>query len=296
MGHEDTPHHHPHDDGPSGGRDPGVHADAPGGHGHGHTHGFVDPSIASTSRGLWALKWSFVGLLGDRALPGGRRGAVGERRAPCGHHPQLRRRGHGDPARHCVLAAPGGRRPAASRMAWGVSRTSQASRSSPRSWPAPWWRRTRPSADCCSPGRSRCSGAVIAASIIGFLGNEAVAVFRIRVGRQIGSAALVADGYHARVDGWTSLAVLVGALGVWAGYPLADPVVGLADLGRDRLARLSRRATPSWCACSMVSIPRSLEAVGHAAGHAPGGPRGHGRAGPLDWTSPACGAERQRVA
>lgn len=69
--------------------------------------------------------------------------------------------------------------------------------------------------------------AVIAASVIGFLGNEAVAFFRIKVGKEIGSAALVADGYHARVDGWTSLAVLFGALGVWLGYPLADPVIGL---------------------------------------------------------------------
>ena len=70
-------------------------------------------------------------------------------------------------------------------------------------------------------------GAVAAASVVGFVGNEAVAIFRIRVGRQIGSAALVADGYHARTDGWTSLAVLLGALGVWLGYPLADPIVGL---------------------------------------------------------------------
>jgi cation diffusion facilitator family transporter len=69
--------------------------------------------------------------------------------------------------------------------------------------------------------------AVGAASVIGFLGNEAVALFRIRVGREIGSAALVADGYHARVDGLTSLSVLIGALGVWMGYPLADPIFGL---------------------------------------------------------------------
>ena len=69
--------------------------------------------------------------------------------------------------------------------------------------------------------------AVAAASVIGFVGNEAVAVFRIRVGRRISSAALIADGYHARVDGWTSLAVLVGVVGVWLGYPLADPIVGL---------------------------------------------------------------------
>ena len=70
-------------------------------------------------------------------------------------------------------------------------------------------------------------GAVAAAAVIGFIGNEVVAIFRIRVGRQIGSAALVADGYHARTDGWTSLAVLLGAIGVWLGYPLADPIVGL---------------------------------------------------------------------
>jgi cation diffusion facilitator family transporter len=69
--------------------------------------------------------------------------------------------------------------------------------------------------------------AVFAASIIGFLGNETVAVFRIKVGKEIGSAALIADGYHARVDGWTSLAVLFGALGVWLGYPLADPIIGI---------------------------------------------------------------------
>lgn len=68
---------------------------------------------------------------------------------------------------------------------------------------------------------------VIAAGIVGFAGNEAVALYRIRVGRSIGSAALVADGYHARTDGLTSLAVVFGALGVAAGYPLADPIVGL---------------------------------------------------------------------
>ncbi len=68
---------------------------------------------------------------------------------------------------------------------------------------------------------------VIGAGIIGFAGNEAVALYRIRVGRSIGSAALVADGYHARTDGLTSLAVVAGALGVAAGYPLADPLVGL---------------------------------------------------------------------
>lgn len=69
--------------------------------------------------------------------------------------------------------------------------------------------------------------AVMAASIIGFVGNEVVAAYRIRVGRRIGSAALVADGLHARTDGMTSLAVLVGAAGVALGWKAADPVVGL---------------------------------------------------------------------
>ena len=70
-------------------------------------------------------------------------------------------------------------------------------------------------------------GWVYLAGVVGFLGNEAVAIFRIRVGREIGSAALIADGQHARVDGFTSLAVVFGAFGVQMGFPLADPVVGI---------------------------------------------------------------------
>lgn len=69
---------------------------------------------------------------------------------------------------------------------------------------------------------------VMVAAVIGMVGNEAVAAYRIRVGRKIGSASLVADGLHARSDGLTSLAVLVGAIGVAAGWQWADPVVGLA--------------------------------------------------------------------
>ena len=69
--------------------------------------------------------------------------------------------------------------------------------------------------------------AVAAAAVIGFTGNEVVARYRIRVGRKIGSAALVADGLHARTDGFTSLAVLLGVAGVAIGWDWADPVVGL---------------------------------------------------------------------
>jgi cation diffusion facilitator family transporter len=69
--------------------------------------------------------------------------------------------------------------------------------------------------------------AVAVAAVIGFAGNELVARYRIRVGRKIGSAALVADGLHARTDGFTSLAVLLGVGGVALGWDWADPVVGL---------------------------------------------------------------------
>lgn len=68
---------------------------------------------------------------------------------------------------------------------------------------------------------------VIVAGIIGFAGNEVVAIYRIRIGRRIGSAALVADGVHARTDGFTSLAVVIGGVGVLLGFPLADPIVGI---------------------------------------------------------------------
>lgn len=70
-------------------------------------------------------------------------------------------------------------------------------------------------------------GWVALAGLLGFLGNEAVAQYRMRVGRRIGSAALVADGLHARTDGFTSLAVVAGAGGVWLGFPQADSLVGL---------------------------------------------------------------------
>lgn len=98
-------------------------------------------------------------------------------------------------------------------------------------------------------------GLVVAAGIVGFLGNELVALYRIRVGQEIGSAALVADGYHARADGFTSLAVVIGAVGVGLGFPQADPLVGLVitvailwilrDAARQVFARLMDAVDPS---------------------------------------------------
>ncbi len=68
---------------------------------------------------------------------------------------------------------------------------------------------------------------VVAAAIVGFLGNEAVALFQIRTGRKIGSDAMIADGLHARIDGLTSLAVLIAVGGTLLGFPIVDPLIGL---------------------------------------------------------------------
>lgn len=70
-------------------------------------------------------------------------------------------------------------------------------------------------------------GVLFVAGVVGFAGNELVAVYRIRVGRQIGSMALVADGRHARADGFTSLAVAASVVGVWLGFERADPIAGI---------------------------------------------------------------------
>lgn len=74
-------------------------------------------------------------------------------------------------------------------------------------------------------------GWVLAAAVVGALGNEAVAIYRIRVGRRIGSAALIAEGQHARTDALTSLAVIIGVAGAWVGLPQLDPIVGLVIAG-----------------------------------------------------------------
>jgi cation diffusion facilitator family transporter len=200
--------------------------DHPQDHAHGHSHGIVDPSITTSDRGLWAIKWSFVGLAATAVL-------------------QL-----------FVVFISG----SVALLADTIHNFADAATAIPLAI-AFWFARKKPSARftfgygrvedlagvaivltilasaiiagyesiqrLLHPQDISHLWAVIAASIVGFLGNEGVAIFRIRVGREIASAALIADGYHARVDGWTSLAVLFGAVGVWLGYPLADPIVGL---------------------------------------------------------------------
>lgn len=112
-------------------------------------------------------------------------------------------------------------------------------------------------------------GWVAAAAIIGFFGNELVAVFRIRVGKEIGSAALVADGYHARTDGFTSLAVLAGTIGVWLGFPLFDPIIGLG-IGIAIIGIVWKTARDMWHRMMDAIDPEIHEEFQHTASHVPG--------------------------
>ncbi len=110
---------------------------------------------------------------------------------------------------------------------------------------------------------------VAIASVIGFLGNEAVAVFRLRVGREIGSAALIADGMHARVDGITSLGVLAGVLGVWLGFWWADPLMGFI-IGFAILVIVRDAARAMWYRLMDAAEPELIHGIEHASGHVAG--------------------------
>lgn len=235
---------------------------------HGHTHGAVDPSIASSREGLRALAWSFGGLMatavfqviiymmsGSVALLADtiHNFADASTAIPLGVAFWLARRG------------------ATRRFTYGFGRVEDLAGiviivTILASAVAAAYEAIRRLVD---PQPVGMLWAVILAAVVGFLGNEGVAIFRIRVGRKIGSAALVADGYHARVDGWTSLAVLFGALGVWAGYPLADPIVGLLIAGAIFiLVWQSARAV-------LLSVldgveTSTLDTIAHAARHVDG--------------------------
>jgi cation diffusion facilitator family transporter len=112
-------------------------------------------------------------------------------------------------------------------------------------------------------------GWVAAAAVVGFIGNEAVAHFRIRVGREIGSAALIADGQHAHIDGFTSLAVLIGVLGVWFGFPILDPSVGIA-ITIAILFIVKDAAASIWIRLIDGIEPEILAQIEHAPTHVPG--------------------------
>ncbi len=112
-------------------------------------------------------------------------------------------------------------------------------------------------------------GLLAAAGVIGFFGNELVALYRIREGRAIGSAALVADGYHARTDGFTSLAVVAGAIGVWAGFQRADAIAGIV-ISVAILAVLRVAVIEVFRRLMNGVDPKLVDRIEHAAGQAPG--------------------------
>jgi cation diffusion facilitator family transporter len=208
--------HHPHSH-------PGEHAHSGG---HGHTHGMVDPSITTSDRGLWAIKWSFIGLAITATLQlfvvflSGSVALLAD---------TIHNFGDAATAVPLAIAFWFARRRPSDRFTFGYGRIEDLAGVTivlvilASALIAGYESIQR----ILHPQEISHLGAVIVASVVGFLGNEGVAIFRLRVGREINSAALVADGHHARVDGWTSLAVLVGAVGVWLGYPLADPIIGL---------------------------------------------------------------------
>lgn len=112
-------------------------------------------------------------------------------------------------------------------------------------------------------------GWVAAAAVIGFIGNEAVALFQMRTGRRIGSEALVVDGLHARIDGLTSLVVLVAVAGSLLGYPIVDPIVGLligvaiVFIARDATRRI-------WYRLMDAVDPMVVDRIEQYAGDVPG--------------------------
>jgi cation diffusion facilitator family transporter len=195
-------------------------------HGRPHAHGVTDPLILTTRRGIWAVKWSLIILLVTGlfqlviVLLSGSVALLAD---------TVHNFGDAITAVPLWIAFSLARLGPSKRFTYGYGRVEDLAgvfivftilfsavvaghQSIGR---------------LLHPEKVEFLAAVAAASIVGFLGNEMVARFRIRTGREIESAALVADGYHARVDGLTSLAVLAGAVAVWIGYPMADPVIGI---------------------------------------------------------------------
>lgn len=194
--------------------------------GHGHTHGVVDPSLASTAEGIWAIKWSFIILAVTAAL---QLVVVYASGSVALFADAIHNVGDAATAIPLWIAFALARRKPSSTFTYGLGRVEDLAGIVVvliilfSAVFAGYEAINR----LINPQPVHQLGWLAAAGVVGFLGNEAVAVFRIRTGRRINSAALIADGYHARTDGLTSLAVVLGAIGVTLGFPLADPIIGL---------------------------------------------------------------------
>jgi cation diffusion facilitator family transporter len=195
-------------------------------HAHGHTHGVVNPTIATTARGIWAIKWSFLILAATAAL---QLVVVYVSDSVALLADTIHNIADAGTAIPLWIAFVLARRKPTQTFTYGYGRVEDFAGLAIvliillSALVAGYEAIDR----LFHPHPVMHLGWLATAGVIGFLGNEAVAVFRIRTGRQINSAALIADGYHARTDGLTSLAVVLGAFGVWMGYTLADPIIGL---------------------------------------------------------------------
>jgi len=221
--HEDDDHDHGHFHGHDHGDDNDHHEPHQG---HAHTHGIVDPSILSTERGIWAVKWSFAGLFLTAIFQiiivyySGSIALLAD---------TIHNFGDALTAIPLLFAFMLARWKPTKRFTYGYGRVEDLA----GVFVVLMILISAVIAGYVSidrflhPQQVTFLWAVAAAAFVGFIGNEVVAQLRIRAGKEIGSAALVADGQHARFDGLTSLSVLIGAIGVYLGFPLADPIVGL---------------------------------------------------------------------
>jgi cation diffusion facilitator family transporter len=239
-----------------------------GGHTHGHSHGVVDPTIATTARGIWAIKWSFVVLAITALLQlvvvfaSGSVALLAD---------TIHNIGDAATAVPLWIAFLLVRRKPSARFTYGLGRAEDLAGVVVvliilfSAIVAGYEAIDR----LIHPQPIAHLGWVTLAGVIGFLGNEAVAVFRIRVGRQINSAALIADGYHARTDGLTSLAVVLGTTGVWLGFPLADPIVGL--LITVAIFGIVWQSAKAIFTRMLDGVdPETTDEIRHAAEHVPG--------------------------
>lgn len=252
------PHGHPGDH----------HGHDPLAHGHGHTHGVVDPAIATTDRGIFAIKWSFIILAITAAL---QMAVVVISGSVALLADTIHNIGDATTAIPLWIAFVLARREPTPTFTYGYGRAEDFAGVIIviiiliSALVAGYEAIDR----FIHPQPIQFLGWVIAAGAVGFIGNEAVAVFRLRVGREINSAALIADGYHARTDGLTSLAVVIGAVGVWFGFPLADPIIGLLiTLAIFGIVWQSAKAVLTRMLDGID--PRIIDEIRHAAEHVPG--------------------------
>jgi cation diffusion facilitator family transporter len=191
-----------------------------------HTHGVIDPALLATQRGIWAVKWSLIGLAATAVFQLTIVFFSGSVALLADTIHNIADAGTAIPLWIAFTLA---RRPPSRRFTYGYGRVEDVAglvivlTILLSAVLAGYQSINR----LLHPQPVEHLWAVALASLIGFAGNEMVALFRIRVGKQINSAALVADGHHARVDGLTSLGVLFSAVGLWLGYSLADPIIGL---------------------------------------------------------------------